>query len=982
MDSEQFREFGKAMIDYIADYLENIRDRQVLPSVNPGYLQSLIPNQAPKSGENWKEIMQDVEKIVMPGITHWHSPNFHAYCPTANSYPGIVGEMLSAGIGCVGFSWVSSPACTELEVAMMNWLGKLLGLPEEFLNCSNGPGGGIIQGSASESTLIALLTAKEKKVREIKKIHPHLSEAYIKGKLVAYTSDQANSRKWILNGETLAKAVRKDKEEGLIPCYAVATLGTTGTCAFDNIEELGLVCEEENIWLHIDAAYAGSAFACPEYRHLMKGIENADSFDFNPHKWMLVNSDCSAMWVKDARYLVEAFNVERIYLKHQHEGFAPDYRHWQISLGRRFRALKVWFVLRSYGVTGIQKHIRYQIYLANIFKELVMNDKRFEMATSNMGLVCFRLNGPDILTETLLHRLTERKNIYLIPCYYRNKYVIRFVVCSRFTEVKDIEYAWNEICEVTRPILISESCKQNSDFVGMLEDQNSIGSLQISQVLPSVNPGYLQSLIPNQAPKSGENWKEIMQDVEKIVMPGITHWHSPNFHAYCPTANSYPGIVGEMLSAGIGCVGFSWVRIDFMSKPSFAGVKSSMHRIGGCNDELVRKTVGLPEEFLNCSNGPGGGIIQGSASESTLIALLTAKEKKVREIKKIHPHLSEAYIKGKLVAYTSDQANSSVEKAGLLGSMPMRLLEADENGILNGETLAKAVRKDKEEGLIPCYAVATLGTTGTCAFDNIEELGLVCEEENIWLHIDAAYAGSAFACPEYRHLMKGIENADSFDFNPHKWMLVNSDCSAMWVKDARYLVEAFNVERIYLKHQHEGFAPDYRHWQISLGRRFRALKVWFVLRSYGVTGIQKHIRYQIYLANIFKELVMNDKRFEMATSNMGLVCFRLNGPDILTETLLHRLTERKNIYLIPCYYRNKYVIRFVVCSRFTEVKDIEYAWNEICEVTRPILISESCKQNSDFVGMLEDQNSIGSLQISSQICRKRKISDLVVEKRQ
>ncbi|KAK4880247.1 hypothetical protein RN001_008393 [Aquatica leii] len=499
MDTQQFREFGKAMVDYIADYLDNIRERQVLPSVNPGYLQTMIPKEVPQSGENWKEIMHDIEKIIMPGITHWHSPNFHAYCPTANSYPGIVGEMLSAGIGCVGFSWVSSPACTELEVAMMNWLGKLLGLPEEFLNCSDGPGGGIIQGSASESTLIALLTAKEKKVREIRTKNPHLTEADIKGKLVAYSSDQANSsveksgllgsmpmrlltadNTGSLSGTTLMEAVRKDKEDGFIPCYVVATLGTTGTCAFDNVEELGLVCKEEGIWLHIDAAYAGSAFVCPEYRHLMKGVEYADSFDFNPHKWMLVNSDCSAMWVKDARYLVEAFNVDRIYLKHQHEGFAPDYRHWQISLGRRFRALKLWFVLRSYGVEGIQQHIRSQIALANYFEDLVKSDSRFEVATSNMGLVCFRLKGPDVLTQTLLDRLTDRKNIYVIPCYYRGQYVIRFVVCSRFTEIKDIDYGWNEICEVSTQILENGLNKENFGFVAILEEEKTIGSLQIS----------------------------------------------------------------------------------------------------------------------------------------------------------------------------------------------------------------------------------------------------------------------------------------------------------------------------------------------------------------------------------------------------------------------------------------------------------------------------------------------------------------------
>ncbi|KAB0797411.1 hypothetical protein PPYR_08405 [Photinus pyralis] len=492
MDSDQFREFGKAMVDYIADYLDNIRNRKVLPSVNPGYLQPTIPQEAPQTGENWKSIMEDIERVIMPGVTHWHSPNFHAYCPTANSYPGIVGEMLSAGIGCVGFSWMSSPACTELEVAMMNWLGKLIGLPEEFLNCSNGSGGGIIQGSASESTFIALLTAKERMVRNIKNVHPQLDEGLIKAKLVAYTSDQANSsvekagmlgsmpmrllptdQNGCLRKETLEEAISNDKNAGLIPCYVVATLGTTGTCAFDNLEELGPVCRREKLWLHIDAAYAGSAFVCPEYRYLMRGVEYADSFDFNPHKWMMVNSDCSAMWVRNSRHLVEAFNVDRIYLQHEHEGVAPDYRHWQISLGRRFRALKLWFVLRSYGVEGIQKHIRSQIELAHYFEKLVKDDSRFEFACSSMGLVCFRMKAGDRLTQTLVDKLTQRKNIYVIPCYFQGNYVVRFVVCSRLTEIRDIDYGWREICEVASEILNGYiTGKPNGELVSLLTVSN------------------------------------------------------------------------------------------------------------------------------------------------------------------------------------------------------------------------------------------------------------------------------------------------------------------------------------------------------------------------------------------------------------------------------------------------------------------------------------------------------------------------------
>ncbi|KAF7997969.1 hypothetical protein HCN44_009367 [Aphidius gifuensis] len=465
MDAKDFRDFGKAAVDFLADYTENIRDRDVLPSVEPGYLSELIPSSAPEKPETWQEVLNDVERVIMPGVTHWNSPQFHAYYPTANSYPGIVGELMTAGIGSIGFSWIASPACTELEVITMNWLGKMMGLPEEFLSSSEGPGGGVIQGSASEATLVGLLAAKERTVRRIKKQNPDMDEGSIKAKLVAYTSDQSNSsvekagllgsmpmrllpvdKKCSLRGATLLEAMKKDKEAGLIPCYVVATLGTTGTCAFDNLEELGPICNDNNIWLHVDAAYAGAAFICPEYRHLMTGVNYADSFNFNPHKWLLTNFDCSALWVKDSRLLINAFNVDRIYLAHDKQGLVPDYRHWQIPLGRRFRALKLWFVLRLYGVEGLQKHIRHSINLAKHFETHINSDERFEIVTErSMGLVCFRMKGDDKLTRGLLDRLMKRKRIYLIAATFGEKLMIRFVVCSRLCQVDDIDFAWNEI---------------------------------------------------------------------------------------------------------------------------------------------------------------------------------------------------------------------------------------------------------------------------------------------------------------------------------------------------------------------------------------------------------------------------------------------------------------------------------------------------------------------------------------------------------
>lgn len=273
--------------------------------------------------------------------------------------------------------------------------------------------------------------------------------------------------------------------------------------------------------------------------------------------------------------------------------------------------------------------------------------------------------------------------------------------------------------------------------------------------------------------------------------------------------------------------------------------------------DWLGKMLDLPKEFLASSGGKGGGVIQGTASEATLVALLGAKAKVMQRVKAEHPEWDEYTIVSKLVAYCSglstenifafqveskmnvvDQAHSSVERAALLGGIKMRKLEADDQQKLRGETLEAAIKEDLADGLIPFYIVATLGTTNSCAFDRLDEIGPIGNRHNAWVHVDAAYAGSAFICPEYRHLMQGVETADSFNFNPHKWMLVNFDCSAMWLKDPNWIVNAFNVDPLYLQHEQQGSAPDYRHWQIPLGRRFRALKIWFVLRLYGVENLQ------------------------------------------------------------------------------------------------------------------------------------------------
>ncbi|XP_017066605.1 histidine decarboxylase isoform X1 [Drosophila eugracilis] len=474
MDFKEYRQRGKEMVDYIADYLENIRERRVFPDVSPGYMRQLLPESAPIEGEPWPKIFSDVERIVMPGITHWQSPHMHAYFPALNSMPSLLGDMLADAINCLGFTWASSPACTELEIIVMNWLGKMIGLPDAFLHLSSqSQGGGVLQTTASEATLVCLLAGRTRAIQRFHERHPGYQDAEINARLVAYCSDQAHSSvekaaliglvrmRYIeadedlaMRGKLLREAIEDDIKQGLVPFWVCATLGTTGSCSFDNLEEIGVVCAEHHLWLHVDAAYAGSAFICPEFRTWLRGIERADSIAFNPSKWLMVHFDATALWVRDSTAVHRTFNVEPLYLQHENSGVAVDFMHWQIPLSRRFRALKVWFVLRSYGIKGLQRHIREGVRLAQKFEALVLADHRFELpAKRHLGLVVFRIRGDNEITEKLLKRLNHRGNLHCIPSSLKGQYVIRFTITSTHTTLDDIVKDWMEIRQVASIVL-------------------------------------------------------------------------------------------------------------------------------------------------------------------------------------------------------------------------------------------------------------------------------------------------------------------------------------------------------------------------------------------------------------------------------------------------------------------------------------------------------------------------------------------------
>eukprot|EP00118_Oscarella_pearsei_P015904 m.147712 g.147712 ORF g.147712 m.147712 type:complete len:486 (+) comp38470_c0_seq2:81-1538(+) len=479
MDVEEFRRRGKELVDAIADYHATIRDRRPLPDVEPGYLGKLLPNEAPHEPEQWEDVVKDVESTILRGMTHWHHPQFYAYFPNGFSYPSLLAEMLCQGFSCIGFSWLASPVCTELETIVMDWLGKAQQLPEAFLTTDASgkaqPGGGVIQGSASESTLVAMLAARTKAVSKIQEKNPGISLHGAMEKLVAYASEHVHScfqkggliagvktrtlptdGELSLRGETLERAMEEDTEAGLVPCFVCATLGTTSFCSFDSLVEIGPVCETFGAWLHIDAAYAGSAFICPEYRHFLNGVEFADSYNFNAHKWMLTIFDCSCMWVKDRGPIISSLTTNPVFLRNAptDKGLVIDYRNWQVPLGRRFRSLKLWFVMRLYGISGIQNHIRKHVEMAKKMESHLANDERFQIvAKRHMGLVCFQLKGDDKLNKALLEDLNSSGKIHLVHTELNGKTVLRIAIGSWQSEEKDIELGWQVISETADKVL-------------------------------------------------------------------------------------------------------------------------------------------------------------------------------------------------------------------------------------------------------------------------------------------------------------------------------------------------------------------------------------------------------------------------------------------------------------------------------------------------------------------------------------------------
>lgn len=465
MTNDEFIKRAHELVDWIGEYLANLEEYPVKSKVKPGEIYSSLPGSAPLEPESFTDIFRDFNELIMPGITHWQSPNFFAYFPANSSAPSILAEMLIAALGAQCMIWETSPSAAELEERVMNWLRDIIGLPENFE--------GVIQDTASTATLAALVTARER-ISDFR-----INEKGFKDEPVyrVYASTQTHSsiEKAVkiagfgrnnlvkvdvrddlsLDPDKLTEAVENDLAKGYAPCCVVATVGTTGTVAIDPVKAIGEICSKYKIWLHVDAALAGTALILPEYNWMIEGKESIDSFVFNPHKWMFTNFDCSAYFVKDAGSLIQTFEILPEYLKTRTRGQVNDYRDWGIPLGRRFRALKLWFVIRSFGLEGLRKKVRNHISYAEWLADRVKEHQTFELtAPVSLNTICFRYRPENLdekslndINEKLNHKLNDTGKIYLTHTRINGRYSLRMVTSQTNVEMENIKKAWTLITE-------------------------------------------------------------------------------------------------------------------------------------------------------------------------------------------------------------------------------------------------------------------------------------------------------------------------------------------------------------------------------------------------------------------------------------------------------------------------------------------------------------------------------------------------------
>ncbi|WP_448518953.1 pyridoxal phosphate-dependent decarboxylase family protein [Rhodoflexus sp.] len=467
MTTSEFRAYAHELVDWMADYLANIEQYPVKPDLQPGAIIAQLPASAPVAGESFERIFADFQQLIMPGMTHWQHPGFMAYFPANSSPPSVLAEMLTATLAAQCMIWQTSPAAAELEERMMQWLAQLCGLPAEWH--------GVIQDTASTATLCAILTARENydpaqltainrkgfqgqpvfRVYCSSETHSSIEKAV---RIAGIGSDNLikipTDAHFAMQPQALAAQIAEDRAAGYVPLCVIASIGTTSSTAVDPVKEIGNICQQNRIWLHVDAAYAGTALILPEYSYLADGLHLADSYVFNPHKWMLTNFDCTAYYVRDKAALLRTFEIMPEYLKTPLDKIVNNYRDWGIPLGRRFRALKLWFVLRSYGSSGIQAILRHHMALAQQFQQWLLADGRFEiMAPVNLNLVCFRLKpawgeseeATNQRNSNLLASINQTGRYFLTHTKLNGHYTLRAVFGQVNIEERHVAGLWELI---------------------------------------------------------------------------------------------------------------------------------------------------------------------------------------------------------------------------------------------------------------------------------------------------------------------------------------------------------------------------------------------------------------------------------------------------------------------------------------------------------------------------------------------------------
>ncbi|KAI3398788.1 hypothetical protein diail_8479 [Diaporthe ilicicola] len=525
MDSHEFKDAAKASIDHIVDYYENITDHSVVSQVEPGYLRKMLPDSPPQEGESWDVIRRDIDSKIVPGLTHWQSPNFFAFFPSPASYPSLLGELYSAAFTGACFNWICSPAVTELETIVLDWVAQVLGLPSIYHSTGPTRGGGVIQGSASEAVLTMMVAARDKYLRDTLPAPGSVAEEELedldmrkRSRLVALGGASAHSStkkaakilgvryvavpvssgtNFAMTGDALRETLEALKAKGLEPFFLTATLGTTDTCAVDDFGAIAEVlanfrraspaitngtttngesgannppARKGEVWVHIDAAYAGSALVTPEAQEAVgvHHLAHFHSFNFNMHKWLLTNFDASCVYVANRAWLEEAMSSELHVYRNTYSdgGLVTDYRNWQIPLGRRFRSLKVWFVLRSYGVAGLQRYIRRGVAQGEKFAGwLRERADLFEILTGpSFALTVFRLapRGVDSeerrseLTRALYEAVNRSGKLWVTSTVLEGKFAIRVMTGNVTTEEEHVKAAFELILATAEKVVKGE----------------------------------------------------------------------------------------------------------------------------------------------------------------------------------------------------------------------------------------------------------------------------------------------------------------------------------------------------------------------------------------------------------------------------------------------------------------------------------------------------------------------------------------------